>query len=107
MSRSLAEGAADDVEVDAALEALDDGEVDLREVRRQLLGLHDAPRRRLHQRVGLLRAHASRTVSGCVANGYEAHQSVAMTATGRALAQQPPCRGANSIAGPSTVQSRH
>ena len=54
--RSLAEGAADDVEVDAALEALDDPQVDLGDVGRQLLGLHDAARCRLHHRVSLLRS---------------------------------------------------
>ena len=58
---TLAERAADDVEVDAALEALHDGEVDLWEVWRHLLGLHDTSRRLLHSRVGLLQTHHTAT----------------------------------------------
>jgi hypothetical protein len=52
---ALAENAAYDVQVDASLEAFHDGEVNLWQVRCDLLGLHDAPGRLLHRRIRLLR----------------------------------------------------
>ena len=55
---ALAEGATDDVEVDAALQALHDGKVDARKVWCNLPGLEDAPCSRLHCRIGLLQHRA-------------------------------------------------
>ena len=66
LCHSLAEGTTENVQIDAIAQAAYNGEVDLRDVRRQLLGLHDASRRLLHRHVRLLQHTTAGLLNGAM-----------------------------------------